>query len=392
MEYGAEFIFPPNDLHNHASCLVELPDGDLFAVWYSGSGEREADDVRIMGARRRSGVWSEPFVVADTPGFPDCNPCVTVDMRGHLWLFWPTILDNHWESALLKYKISREYSEPNSPPKWYAEKVLHVKPGPEFQDAVRRNLGRHWLREAAGRSEEEVEAILQHCRRIQNLSESKLSCRLGWMPRAHPLILESGRIILPLYSDGFDFSMMALTDDWGEHWSFSSPLVGAANIQPALAQRKDGTIVAYMRDNGPPPKRIMFSESSDCGVSWSDVSDTGLPNPGSGVDVLVLQNGFWALVYNDTEEGRHSLAVSFSDDEGRTWRWTRHLERDDPGPEAGSYSYPSIVQTKDGVLHVTYSCAVPKSRLGIEGGGREVCETIKHAWFSPEWVICGCDS
>ncbi|MGC8832927.1 MAG: sialidase family protein [Armatimonadota bacterium] len=392
MEYGAEFIFPPNDLHNHASCLVELPDGDLFAVWYSGSGEREADDVRIMGARCHSGVWSEPFVVADTPGFPDCNPCTAVDPRGHLWLFWPTILDNHWESALLKYKISSDYSDPSRPPRWYAEKVLHVKPGPEFQDAVKSNLEKHWLREAAGRSEEEVEAILQHCRRIQNLAESKLSCRLGWMPRAHPLVLESGRIILPLYSDGFDFSMMALTDDWGEHWSFSSPLVGAANIQPALAQRKDGTIVAYMRDNGPPPKRIMFSESSDCGVSWSDVSDTELPNPGSGVDVLVLQNGFWALVYNDTEEGRHSLAVSFSDDEGRTWMWTRHLERDDPGPEAGSYSYPSIVQSKDGVLHVTYSCAVPKGRLGIESGGREVCEAIKHAWFSPEWVICDCDS
>ncbi len=145
------------------------------------------------------------------------------------------------------------------------------------------------------------------------------------MPRAHPLVLESGRLILPLYSDGFDFSIMAVTDDWGEHWSFSVPIVGAANIQPALARRKDGTIVAYMRDNGPPPKRIMISESADGGMSWTDVSDTELPNPGSGVDVVVLENGLWALVYNDTEDGRHSLAVSLSDDEGRTWRWTRHF-------------------------------------------------------------------
>jgi len=387
MEYGAEFIFPPNDLHNHASCVVELPDGDLFAVWYSGSGEREADDVRIMGSRRHSGVWSEPFVVADTPGFPDCNPCLAVDSRGHLWLFWPTILDNHWESALLKYKISSDYSDSGRPPNWYTEKVLHVKPGVEFQEAVRNNLEKHWLREASGRPEEEAGAILEHCRRIQSMAESKLSCRLGWMPRAHPLVLESGRLILPLYSDGFDFSIMAVTDDWGEHWSFSVPIVGAANIQPALARRKDGTIVAYMRDNGPPPKRIMISESADDGMSWTDVSDTELPNPGSGVDVVVLENGLWALVYNDTEDGRHSLAVSLSDDEGRTWRWTRHLERDDPGPDAGSYSYPSVVQTKDGVLHVTYSFAVPKSRLQIENNGREICETIKHAWFDVEWVI-----
>jgi len=62
--------------------------------WYRGSGERSADDVAVYGARRRAGEerWSEPFLLADRPGFPDCNTCLMIDRRGRLWLFWPTVL------------------------------------------------------------------------------------------------------------------------------------------------------------------------------------------------------------------------------------------------------------------------------------------------------------
>src|SRR5438552_13378144 len=73
--YGAELVFPLNPRHNHASGIVECPNGDLLISWYRGSGERNADDVAVYGARRRHGAknWSAPFVMADTPGFPDCN-------------------------------------------------------------------------------------------------------------------------------------------------------------------------------------------------------------------------------------------------------------------------------------------------------------------------------
>ena len=69
---------------------------------FDGSGERSADDVRILGARKRRGAseWSQPFVMADTPGFPDCNPCMIVDPQKRLWLFWPVILANEWHTAL----------------------------------------------------------------------------------------------------------------------------------------------------------------------------------------------------------------------------------------------------------------------------------------------------
>src|SRR5580765_7161941 len=82
--HESELIFQPLALHTHGSCVVECPNGDLLACWYQGSGERRADDVAVMGARRRRGdrQWSKPFLMADTPGFPDTNPCLLVDPRG----------------------------------------------------------------------------------------------------------------------------------------------------------------------------------------------------------------------------------------------------------------------------------------------------------------------
>jgi len=70
------------------------------------------------------------------------------------------------------------------------------------------------------------------------------------MTRAHPLELPSGRILVPLYSDGYSFSLIAISDDGGATWSSSEPLVGAGAVQPTLVRRRDGAIVAYMRKLG----------------------------------------------------------------------------------------------------------------------------------------------
>src|ERR1051325_11101542 len=78
VEYREELIFPFNPKHNHAPGVVECPNGDLLVSWYRGSGERSADDVAVLGARlnKDSSTWSEPFVMADNPNFPDCNTCM----------------------------------------------------------------------------------------------------------------------------------------------------------------------------------------------------------------------------------------------------------------------------------------------------------------------------
>src|SRR5688572_11347033 len=134
-----ELIFPLEHWHNHGSCLVEAPNGDLIVVWFHGSGERTADDVKIEGARLRKGAttWSQRFTMADTPDYPDTNCCLFIDPSGRLWLMWPTILANTWESALMKYRISSSYAG-DGPPKWDVNEVMHVTPGDDFVAAVNR--------------------------------------------------------------------------------------------------------------------------------------------------------------------------------------------------------------------------------------------------------------
>lgn len=387
----AELIFPPEHWHNHGSCIVEAPDGDLIVSWFHGSGERKADDVLIEGARQRrgTGTWSPRFTMADTPGYPDTNCAMFVDPQGRLWLLWPTILANEWHTALMKYRISSDYHR-DGPPQWDVSEVLHITPGPEFEEAVKRYVSEaaltlpnlHW----PDRTRAQVEESLAN---LPKQAADKLTRRLGWMTRAHPFVLDGQRLIVPLYSDGFDFSLMAITDDWGRTWHTSTPLCGAGNVQPSIVRRRDGSLYTLMRDNGPAPARLHQSESRDRGETWSPVTDSALPDPGAGVEVISLRNGHWALINNDTEDGRHSLAVQISDDEGRTWKWKRHLELDPPGKTAGQYHYPSLIQAKDGSLHATYSHFSGKTGLSTDAEGRIASKSIKHAHFNEAWVIHG---
>ncbi len=187
-EWQAELIFGLEKWHNHSSSIVELPGGELFACWYHGSGERNADDVKIEAARRRpGGAWSPRFTLADTPGFPDCNPALFVDSRSRLWLLWPVILANQWHTALMKYRISSDYRGEGAPRWSIADNLLFIPR--DFAAVVNQaTAGTAWHE------------------RLKPLAADKYFSRLGWMTRVHPTELPSGRIVVPLYSDGYDFS------------------------------------------------------------------------------------------------------------------------------------------------------------------------------------------
>ena len=419
--YKAMEIFPLVGQHVHGSTVVELPNGDLLAAWFQGSGERQADDVLIMGARLRVAEqkWSKPFVMADVPGFPDVNPILFIDPQDRLWLMWYTVIANQWGTSLPKYRISENYMMADGPPEWSWQDVLYVKPGgpaergiqpgDPFVKSVERQIEEYakYLSESAHVSDEATGNMPDRWRawgadllakaRGENMmrrgrlfddagryTEQQLGYayfrRMGWQTKNKAVIVAGNRIIIPLYSDGFSFSLMALTDDGGRTWQFSEPLVGPGNIQPSIAKKTDGTLVAYMRDNGPAPKRLHMSTSKDKGLTWSPVRDCELPNPGSGADLVTLQNGHWVLAYNDTEDGRHSLAVSISINEGKTWEYSRHLERDERVKHLATRSaYPSIIQGSDDTLHVVYSYH-HNDRKGAPN------KTIKYAQFNEEWI------
>jgi hypothetical protein len=353
--------------------------------------------------------------MADVDGFPDINPILFIDPEGRLWLMWYTVIANQWETSLPRYRISEDYQKPG-PPKWCWQDVLLVKPGDKtergmlpndrFVKSIERQVAEYgeYVLENAGDRKVRM-TILWKAWSQQLLAKARgqdmmrkgfvidedgnrkdgqfgypYFRRMGWQTKNKAVIVDGRRMIVPLYSDGLDLSLMAITDDCGKTWQFSTPLVGAGNIQASIAVKRDGTLVAYMRDNGPPPARLHVSESKDKGMTWSGVRDSILPNPGSGADVVTLKNGHWALAYNDTEDGRHSLAVSISTDEGKTWPHTKHLEHDTrPKDLATSGGYPSIIQGADGKLHVVYSYH-HKDKNGKPN------KTIKYATFNEKWI------
>jgi hypothetical protein len=370
--FEARFILPPQDEHVHSSSIVELPGQDLFAVYYRGGGERRADDVRLEGSRftRAAGAWSAPFPVADSPAFPDCNPIADVDARGRVSVIWPAILDNRWESALLRYRSAPTAGWATGAPRWDDGGVILLRPdnlNEKLEPFARSVLAA--LPQGADRGE--------LAQLIDRLSD-KLYNRLGWMPRTHALRLPGGRVLLPLYSDTYSVGLVAISDDGGATWRASDPIVSLGGVQPSLVRRRDGTIVAWMRDNGPPPQRAIVASSRDEGVTWTQGEDSDVPNPGSSLEVIALRNGTWLMVLNDTENGRARLSAWLSEDEGRTWPRRRAIE-DTPG---GSYSYPSVIQTADGLIHVSYSHVGPAPP---PAGGRRP-EAIKHVVFDAAWV------
>ena len=101
---------------------------------------------------------------------------------------------------------------------------------------------------------------------------------------------------------------------------------------------------------------------------------TSLPNPSAGIDAVMLRTGAPLLVYNHTEDARSPLNVAVSSD-GKLWKAALAIE-DQPG----EYSYPSVIQTRDGLVHVTYTWKR---------------ERIKHVVIDPRsWcsVICVMDA
>lgn len=362
-EFSAELVFPLHAQHNHAPSIVECPNGDLLVSWYRGSGERKADDVAVFGARLRRGQtnWSHAFVMADTPGFPDGNTAMFIDARQRLWLFWPIVLANTWESCITSYRVATRFASDGAP-KWDWQGQVLLKPEHFAEDM-------HTALDARLKSAVLPSEMTNRIAELRRRIGDKLSQRLGWQPRCKPTVLRSGRIVLPLYSDTYSVSIMAISDDAGQTWFASRPLAGFGNIQPAVLQKKDGTLVAYMRENGP-LDHVRVARSTDDGLTWSEVGMSELPNPGSGLDAVRLRNGEWLLVYNDTTSGRHRLAVSISEDEGKTWKWTRHLEN---GP-GNQFHYPAVIQARDGTVHAVYSYFVP--------GGK----SMKHAAFNEAWV------
>lgn len=363
----SEFIFPFQHQHVHSSSIIELPNGDIIACWFQGSGERTANDVLINGSRLKKGErkWSEPFLMADSPGQPDCNPLLFLNNEGKLFLVWIAVRANRWETSVLKVKTTKDYYNEIAPV-WNWQDIILLKPGEEFEKRVKEQFEEYGRQDLAW-----AEYALTYEEMLIEASKDPGKRETGWMTRTHPSILEDGKILLPLYSDGFNFGLIAISEDDGKTWKPSLPIVGRGLNQPSLIVKTDGSIDAYMRDDGDEPGRIMISHSNDSGYSWTYAKKSDIPNPGASIEIIKLISGNWLLVYNDVDDGRYSIACTISDDEGKTWKWKKKLENQ----SGGSFSYPSVIQSKDEKIHVSYTYRIADDK-----------KTIKHVSFVENWV------
>ena len=174
----------------------------------------------------------------------------------------------------MKYRISTNYQQRVGPPVWEYQDNIVLMP----KDIA------SLTRDFAGAAAAETGPRAERAKRQIEKAEDEYFSRMGWFTRTHPLELPSGRILVPMYSDGYSYGIMAISDDRGYTWTASQPIVGEGCIQPSVVRKKDGTLVAYLRDNGPPPKRAHISFSKDDGVSWTRARDTEIPNPGTSLE------------------------------------------------------------------------------------------------------------
>lgn len=277
----------------HCATLSALPDGTLLCAWFGGAYET-SPDVAILAAWRPPGAdrWSDPVVIADVPGCSMGQPVFLPRPDGELWLFFAVIMERDWTSAVPHWQRSRDGGLTWEPP-------------------------------------------------------ARLLDRPGLMFRSKPLVLD-GRIILPVYDERTWQSCIMLSDDGGQTWRLTAPMVTpSGNIHPCVVQLSDGHLLAYLRTGGAGGV-IWRAESADGGETWSMPTPTDIPNPNSGIDLIRLASGRLMLAFNDSDRLRTPLCVALAD-EDEQWRWKRTIE-----DSLAEYSYPTLLQTGE-AIHLVYT-------------------------------------
>jgi predicted neuraminidase len=298
----SEFVFQTAPFASaHASTIVETGAG-LVAAWFGGSKEG-APDVGIWSSRHLAGTWTPPIEIAtgqvDDVRYPSWNPVLFEIEPGVLALF---------------YKVGP------TPRTWWGM----VK--------TSRDNGATWGE--ARRLPAEVLGPIKN--KPVRLSDGTIIAASSTESDATP---STWRVHFELTRDG------------GRTWSVVRPSENAAAeridaIQPSVLVHEDGTLQAVGRTRS---GRIVETRSTNLGRSWSALSLLSLPNPNSGIDALTLRDGRHLIVYNHSTRARSPLNVALSRD-GVRWDPVLVLE-DDPG----EYSYPAVIQTADGLVHITYT-------------------------------------
>ena len=296
----------------HASTIAETPEG-LVAAWFGGTRERDPD-VGIWVSRHEGGKWTPPVEVATgiqhtgTHGkvhrYPTWNPVLFQPRNGPLLLFFK--------------------AGPNARGWWGLS-------------TSSRDHGRTWTEPR--RLPDEIYGPIKN-KPIQ-LPNGDILCPASYEVEGNP----------PNWTVHFE-----RTRDFGRTWERTDPIndgIAISAIQPSILFLGGDRLLALGRTR---QDRLFHVESANGGKTWGPMTLGTLPNPNSGTDAVTLKDGRHLLVYNHSKRGegknggkRSPLNLAVSRD-GKTWQAALVLES-----AAGEYSYPAIIQTADGSVHITYT-------------------------------------
>lgn len=302
-----EFIYDKAPFPScHAATIAETP-GGLVAAWFGGTKERNPD-VEIYVSRLVNNKWTAPVSVAngiqnDSLRLPTWNPVLYQVPNGELILF---------------YKIGPK------PSAWWGMIKTSKDGGVTWSAATKMPEG--------------------YIGPVKN----------------KPVLLSNGKLFCPSSKEGNGWTIhFEVTPDFGKTWKTVGPINGGKElpaIQPSLLVHGNGKLQIIARSKS---RALVESWSSDNGETWKALAKTNLPNNNSGTDAVTLKDGRQLLVYNhvlppaDAKNGkgaRTPLNVSISKD-GKNWEAALVLEDSD----ISQYSYPSVMQSADGMVHIVYT-------------------------------------
>jgi predicted neuraminidase len=281
----------------HASTLVETPQG-IAAAWFGGTHEKHPD-VAIWLSFYQNGSWSKPMEVANG-----------IQGNGKRYPTWnPVLYQMPGKELILFYKVGP------APDEWWGA-LKRSKDG-----------GKSWS------------------------AEELLPKDIYGPIKNKPELLADGTLICPSSSEDHDWRLhMEFTKDAGKTWTRTDALndgVTTSAIQPSILKLPGGKLQLVCRSEN---DFVLQSISADQGKTWTPLTPSALLNPNSGIDAVTLQDGRHIIVYNHTKKGRSPLNLAISSD-GQNWEDIAILENE----SGGEFSYPAVIQAKDGKIHITYT-------------------------------------